>query len=517
MFLKSKGVKITLYSFLGVFLALFFFFLLTYDFTPERKYTNYKSIEDVRSDFEELMMSSMDKSKTIKVLNVSFNNDFLNNFINALRDEREIDFASNNWFLKGTNFEVKSERFVLTMYANYINKINYKFKIKVFFTFSEDETKYTLSLRRINVGGIILPSIFKRMIVTNKDENSIGELVEKTIGSINFGTFDNETLEYVIQKAEIVESMRSGILGDVIYGSDVLSKDITALYVSSLLNYDLFKLKFKNSINFTVDYSKLLNGKVNYPEEYNDALSISDDFLKAIEDNCILEYLVKGQNIALSDDYLSSLLHMKLSDKYSYQEGGVNIAKLKNSYINYYDEFMSLKLVCAFENQSSVIEIKFKKINNDALTISTITIGYDEGELTGSFIEINKTSDIIIMIDTLDKLGIIVNPLSRILTPKSLITSSRINYLDVSTGTNIYGLTSNNPHSQEISNAVLSYDFINSLPSSYDDLIDNSNLDNLLTSYKALDYDLRIDFLKYLKDYFKETNISVYNYMDEII
>lgn len=518
MFFMKKGVKISLYTLLGVFLALFFIFLLSFDFTPKEAYEVNKSVSEVRKDFDEILRKSIDESKTIKVLNISLDNEFLNNFINANKNENNVDFTSDQWFLKGTKFEVKGERFVLTLYANYSGVINYRFKIRAFFEISEDETKYTLSLIRLNVGGIIMPSFLKKTIFDNTKEGTIGRLIENTIQSINFGTYNSNTLEYTIQKAEIVESIRNGFLGNVAYGDNELLKTATSLYVSSLLNYNLFKLNIKNSVNVVIDYSKLLNDTVEYPSEYNRALNSSKEYLYAIEDVSILEYLVKGQNLALSDDYLSSILRLKF-DQYLdiIDDSYINLAKIKNVSMNYHQEHLSLKLVYTFESSTSVIEIKFKKDNNSSLIISSATIGFDQGELSGSYIEINKTSDINILIDLLDKMGIVVNPTSYVLNLKSLTTSSRIDYQDVSFGTNIYGITDVNPYVNEISEAVLSNDFINILPNEFNGLIDNTDVDTLLSSYKALDFDLRIEFLKYLQDYFKETNISVYNYIYGII
>ena len=125
----KKGVKISLYTLLGVFLALFFIFLLSFDFTPKEAYEVNKSVSEVRKDFDEILRKSIDESKTIKVLNISLDNEFLNNFINANKNENNVDFTSDQWFLKGTKFEVKGERFVLTLYANYSGVINYRFKI----------------------------------------------------------------------------------------------------------------------------------------------------------------------------------------------------------------------------------------------------------------------------------------------------------------------------------------------------------------------------------------------------
>ena len=518
MFLMKKGVKITLYSILGVFLALFFIFIITFDFTPKKSYTVNKSASEVRKDFDELLKNSIDESKTIKVLNISLSNEFLNNFINANRNESGYNFSSEKWFLKGTKFEVQNERFVLTVYANYSSAINYRFKIKAFFEIEEDETKYTLSLRRVNVGGIIMPSFLNKIIFDNTKEGSVGRLIENTIQSINFGTYNSDTLEYTIQKAEIVESIRNGFLGNITYGDNEVLKTITSIYVSSLLNYNLFKLNIKNSVNFVVDYSKLLNDEIEYPSEFEQALNLSVDNLYAIEDSVILEYLVKGQNLALSDDYLSALLYLKLGNNLSdIREGYVSIGKLKNAFINYYDEFLSLKLIYAFESSTSIMELKFKIDKGSSLTLSNATIGYDKGETSGSYIEINKTSDINILIDLLDKMGISINSSSHALSPITLVSSSRINYQDVTCGTHIYGIITNNPYVNEISEAVLSNDFISTLPSAYDNLLDTTNLDTLLTSYKALDFDLRIEFLKYLQDYFKETNVSVYNYIYGII
>ena len=518
MFLMKKGVRISLYTLLGVFLALFFIFVLTFDFTPKKAYTVDKSISEVKKDFDEILSKSIDESKTIKVLNLSFDNEFLNNFINASKDENNVNFTSDKWFLKGTKFEVRGERFVLTVYANYSGIINYRFKIKAFFEIDEDETKYTLSLIRLNVGGIIMPSFLKRTIFDNTKEGTIGSLIENAIQSINFGTYNSDTLEYTIQKAEIVESIRNGVIGSISYGDNDILKTSTSLYVSSLLNYNLFKLNIKNSVNVVIDYSKLMNDTIEYPREYEEALNSSKEYLYAIEDISILEYFVKGQNLALSDDYLSAIIRLKL-DNYlnDIKEGYINLAKIKSVSINYHQEHLSLKLIYAFESSSSVLEIKFKADNNSSLIISSATIGFDQGELSGSFIEINKTSDINILIDLLDKMGITINTSSNVLNLKSLTTSSRIDFQDVSFGNNIYGVTEVNPYVNEISDAVLSNEFINTLPTAYNGLIDTTSIDNLLASYKVLNFEQRIEFLKYLQDYFKETNISVYNYIYGII
>lgn len=518
MFVMKKGVRITLYTLLGVFLALFFIFVLTFDFTPKSSYTVDKTVEEVKRDFDEILSNSINESKTIKVLNIALDNEFLNNFINANKEENNVNFRSDKWFLKGTKFEIKGERVVLTLYADYSGAIKYRFKIRAFFAISEDETKYTLSLIRLNVGGVIMPSFLKRTIFDNTKEGSIGNLIESTIQSINFGTYNGDTLEYTIQKAEIVESIRNGFIGNLAYGDNEVLKTATSLYVSSLLNYNLFKLNIKNNVNVLIDYSKLLNDKIEYPEEYEKALNNVPANLYAIEDVSILEYLVKGQNLALSDDYLSSIIHLKLDQFLNEIEAGyTNLAKIKNVLTNYHQEHLSLKLIYAFESSTSVIEIKFKTDNNSSLIISSATIGFDQGELSGSYIEINKTSDINILIDLLDKMGITIRTTSNVLDLKSLTTSSRIEFQDVSFGTNIYGITDVNPYVNEISEAVLSNDFINTLPNEFNGLIDNSSIDALLTSYKALDFDLRIEFLKYLQDYFKETNISVYNYIYGII
>ena len=514
----KKSVKITIYSILGVFLTLFFFFMITFDFTPSSRYNTTKSLEEVRSEFESNFNKSIEESKSLKVLNLPLNSSFINDFLNVIRKENGYDSINDNLPINGIRFSIQGERVVLTVHTSFKNKINYRVKIKTFFKLDEDETKYTLSLRRLNLGELPIPSFLTKSIINSSSEDSIGNLIESAINSINLGTYDKNKLEYTISKAEVVESIKNGSIGNLAYMDSEALRTITSLYISSLFNYNLLKIKVRNVLNISLDYSKLLNNDVSYPIEYNKALNENKDYLYAIEDNSILEYLVKSQNLTLSDDYLSSLLYLKLFNFFNDSNALRTIVpNLINSALFYHDGFLLLRLAYLFGSTESVIEIKFKMANNNALLLSSATIGFDESEQTGSYIDINKTSDINILIDLLKIYGIDVDYSTHVLNPKSLISESRITYSDASCGTYFYGLTLNNPHVNKISSACLSLDFNDSLPLEYKNKIDYSSIDNLLESYKTLDFALRIEYLKYLRDYFKETDISVYNYIDEII
>lgn len=513
---KNKGIRITSYVLIAVFLTLFLAFSLTYDFTSKKAYVFNESREELREELSKEMNSAIDKSKTLNVLNLSLSDDVINKFLNSTieRDNDDYLLESEYWKLRGIKIRFRGNTIVLTLYLTFTDKISYRMKINCFFDFTETRDEYILNLKRINFGSIVVPSFLTRTILSNNEANSVGDIIENSVESLNLGTYDKEKLTYTINKTELCESIATGTIGEAAFDDNTTIKAATALYFQLLNSKDAIHVGISKTLNIIVDYSSFINVETAISSDIEYAKSNGKNGYKSMEDVLILDYLMNGSNIILSSDYQTALINKNIVvEKEEDSIFSFNLITFES-----YSNIVKLRVISVFSGKNSVIELIFKESDPGTFTLNRITIGYDEGETQGTYIEINRTIDLIRAFNLLALFNINLSQTSNNLDYESLFSDTRIPYLsiEINNGSLIIK-TKTNSYKSDITSGILSLDFQNYLNEELRNKIDFSTTDAILSSFKALNIESRDLFLKYSLQYFKEKDEAVYNYISGII
>ena len=484
---------------------------MTYDFSSTKKYSTDVPRTELRNEFNKMLAKGMDESKTLKVFELDIDASLLNKAFSVIREDFVYQIGS--YTVNGITFKIRGKNLIINFHIVHNGTFKYKFKVGTVFSFTEEDSRYILSLRRTNVGGFIIPSYILNNVLSNEEEDSLGSIIENTLNSVEVGTFNKEDLTYIINKSEIVESVRDGSIGELIFEDNEESKNTFAFFISTMLYENLINISVNNKLLIKVDYSKIINKEPEYSDIYLKAMSNNDYDIG--EYSLLYKYLNAGGDLSISSDFLSLYFSKKYKDIYNEEsEGFLENINLKDAYLSYNKKILSIKLILSFDEYVSVVEPKFKE-SNKSFVFDSATIGYDENE-SASFIEIKRTYEISLLIELLRFYGLEIDNLTKSLNIESFVQKPQftgtINYSD-----NIYFYNYQNPYKNEILNASLSDDLYSTLNSDINDKLDHSSLNSLLASFDYLSSDEMRTVIVNLRDYFIESNNLVYNYIDGFI
>ncbi|MCR5565097.1 MAG: hypothetical protein K6F59_04835, partial [Gammaproteobacteria bacterium] len=335
---RKKSVKITIYAFIALIISLFFIFLLTFDFVGDKKNDKSYTIENLSSDFEHLLYTEFDNSLDFKMLNVFYDNDFIANFCSALNNRDNESKLDNEYVqLIYYNFKVSRKNFILALHFKNKKGIYYQFKINMVFGFSETDTEFVLTLKQVSYGAIPIPMFFLREALKPRDNRTVGRAIYDALSRIGIGTYDYSNLTFTIEKDELAESVKRGIIGDSIYhDKDMVFKKTASIYIKSIFENKLETVEVDNGVNMRVDYTKLLSNDETLESVIDDEIN-GDEYKKYISE-ILFEHLIKNGYVELDDYHLTSLLRDKLS---SYLNKQLEAKRVLNFYIN--DVILSYK------------------------------------------------------------------------------------------------------------------------------------------------------------------------------
>lgn len=529
MLLRKKGLKIVGYVFLGIFLMSFFLFISTYDFTPKKTYSEDILASEVQQDFQTKLIDAMGKSHVLNFLPLEIDSDTLSKYMRVLRKTgEEYLYSSYYWDLKGINIEIENKMLVGIFYLNFHDKIKYQVKVKAYFTFSQTNDEYSLRLNTLQVGAFVIPSSMTKKFLSSTNERSIGAIMANAMDSIPFGTYDKSQLSFMISQDEIINGIEKGLLGELLYGDDTNKKTIISVYISSLFKNQLISLSIHNTLNISMNYLKILSSSTRaYFEGTKDYIQKGAKGVRILEDNLILNYLCKGQSIAISQETVAAFSYLLVADQikdetaYSFSFGDIY-----NFFISINGNTCYIAMVYKIASGFSRIDLTFTNTNVIGSTyhLDKATIGYDQGEGEESYLFLDQTPDLFRLVNLLVSLGFSGDPTKLTIELDDVIFRSlRLPYI----GFTVYDdkvtlITKENPYARTISSALLD-NSANSVRYTFpyygiQNKIDWKTIDTILASFdKELNDQEKVDFLTGIRDYFLERDTNVYNYLKGII
>ena len=518
MNLKKRSVKITIYTFIALIISLFFIFLATYDFVGDKKNDKSYTIENLSNDFEHLLYNEFDNSLDFKMLNVFYDNDFIFKFCSALNNRGNESKLDNDYVrLVNYNFKVKRQNFVLALHFKNKKGINFQFKINMVFSFKETDSQFILTLKRASYGAIPIPIFFLREALKPKPNRTVGRAVYDTLSNIGIGTYDYNNLTFTIEKSELTDSVKRGIIGDTIYhDKDMVFKKTASIYIGAIFENKLETVEANNGVNMRVDYTKLLSNDETLESLIDDEIK-GDEYKKYISE-ILFEHLLVNDYIELDDYHLTSLLRDKLS---SYLNKELEAKRVLNFYINdviftYKNGVLNITFGYRINTKKSALSINFTNVNN-LFKFKDISIGKDASEDTSDYISIYKTSDVNQVLSLLSDLGIEVDTRNNTLSLYSIINYV-YNIKEISsTSDSIKIRYENNDYQNEIIDCLKSNEFLDSLSDETRSDFYNSSLEYIISSYNDLTYQERVEILDKMIEYFDSRNIEVKNYILSLI
>lgn len=513
---KKKGLKITALIMLGIFLMLFLAFIFTFDLSYEKKYIEQAESEEVRDELNGLLSRNIEDSKVIKVLDITFENEIINDILRLYKDS--ISNNIENYEVRGIEFDTFNGNFLIKFHMTYTKHIRYKFVVQLTLKMSEDSSKYTFTLINSRFGALTIP---RRLIVRelkNENKGSVGWITNQILYNLGFGSYNENNLELYISKPSICESLRSGLIGETMYEDDYVTRTSSSIFLSSFFNNNLINIEIDEGVHLKINYAKMLNTKHERSEELNKLIEESGGFEAYY--NLLFKYLVNGQNLTLDDDILSALIHYNINDKFvesinDEDENFIIRTMLTDIYSSYKDKVLMLNFVYNLGSKDLILKVKFDYVN-ELFSLSEARIGYDDKDDTDSFVEIAKTSNLQYLIDFLVYLGFDGDVINQTLNRASLF--NKPSYVsEVSYESNADLVVKGHDYTEKIRNTLLSDEFYSSLTSEIKEILDNSSIESVLETYERLSYQDKYTLLVSLKNYFKENEFYVYNYMDDLM
>ena len=514
MFTKKKSVKITIYTFIALIISLFFIFLVTFDFVGDSKNNKSYTMDDLSSDFEHLLYTEFDNSLDFKMLNVFFDNEFIFNFCSALNN-RDNESKLDNEYVQLVNYNFKVNRKDVILALHFKNKkgINHQFKINMAFSFSETDTQFIMSLKRVHYGAIPVPMFFLKEVLKPNNNRTVGKAIYDALSRIGIGTYDFNNLTFTIDKSELAESVKRGIIGDSIYhDKDMIFKKTASVYLNAIFDNKLETVELDNGVNMRVDYTKLLSNDETLESVIDDEIK-GDEYKKYILE-ILFEHLVSESYIELDDFHLTSLLRDKLSTDINKQ---LEAKKVLNFYINdvivsYKNRILNLTFGYRINTKKSALSINFTNQNN-TFKLKDISIGKDASEDTSDYISLYKTSDINQVFSILNDLGIEVDSRTNTLNIKSLYDYKYNVKGFNSTDENIVLMFEANQYNNEIIDCLKSNEYLDSLSDETRNDFYNSSIEYIRSSYNDLSYQERVEILDKLIEYFDSRDANIKNYI----
>ena len=524
---SGKFTRIISYILLSTLVVVFGIFSLTYDFSFKKSERHPISEDIIRNNIGLILNNAYDSVQATNILSVDIDSAFINDMISyAYKDEGEYIFSSDYWKIKNITVSFSSKKIIVDIYTNYSYNFNYKIKIRAFFTLEEDDESYTLTLVKLNLGLLSVPSFLIKNILEKEDEKSIGSIVREAVNSLPFGDYDDTKLTYTIDKMAIISSLETGYLGDLLYSDNTQAKVVVGNYLNTLFKNDFLDLEINKGFILSVDFSKIINREDTIKGDIiEDIFGFDQDYLTGKADDVIFDYLTGKEDIVLNEYYLNALFNLIIAknllampdqDLFSY--GSLYSASLSLYLDNFYLDF-----TYETSGKYSIVRYVFNKTEGVNYHLIKIVVGRDEGEEEKAYTTITSTNDLLGFISVLSLYGINTDKINLTISLDSSISILPINYtkITVDEGEVIIS-ASTNPYANLISEALQDkngfrdneeYNLSYSIRSS----IDWEDIISIQESFKDLSYLQKRELLEKLRDYFYERDILVYNYINHFI
>ena len=504
MIFKSKVIRITSYVFLGLILILFLAFLLTYNFTPKSKYR-----PDVSGDYSEtflkLVRSSLEESKDINMVTVDLKKDTINEIIiQSFDPEEDYIYETEYWGIKGITSSIVNHYLVLNVHMLYKRNIHYPVKLSAYFELKETSDAYIFKLSKTNLGALLFPSYLTKSIIKNLDEGSIGSIISGALMSLKFGSVDPSDLSISISKKELFESFDDGILGDTLIGYFPKYRKALSAFLTILSKNELIKINIDKKLYFSLDYSKLLSSEATV----DNMITTLDESKGKYYDEA-LSYLVNSTNIPVSSSFLTAILNLKIgnitsSSSIMYESKLLSMGLKKNL------DTYTISLIYLFNSKYINVEVEFKNIS-DTLILNKVYIGRDENENKELYLMEDDSIVFDFIKEILSGYSIKLTDDYRI-SLKELLSELKIPYTLIDNNSII---VKDNEYVDEIKDALTSNEFRELVEGEVE--VDFSTISTILNSFNYLDVSKKEYFLTKLKEYLKEIDINVYNYISVVV
>ncbi len=508
MIFKNKAIKIISYILFAIILLAFLFFFLTYDFTPKKKYRRDNTNSSYSETFEEILVKEIEKSVSLNVMSIEFDSDTLNEIIfNSIDYNNEYIYETSKWALKGVTLRILKNYIVFNFHLSYKHLLNYSIKISAYFTIDVTDTEFILKLSRANIGSILIPSSFTKALIENDNEGSLRQIISQALETLKFGRVDASDVSVTIRKKDLFENIGDGIIGDILIGDyPKMRKAISSLLII-LSNNNLLKVNIDRKIYFSLDYTKLLissNTRNNY--------YIDEIIAKDINYKSIVNYLLKGENIPITSDLLNSVIYLDILGEINPNPASFNEITIESIYISKNNDTYLMNIIYHIFTKYISLDLEFKEDNN-ILTLNTLYIGVDPTESPYDYLSIRDKEMFKYIKDILSEYGINLSSDYNIGLEK-LLKDLSIEYNSLEDDTL---MVKENEYLDIITENVMSNVFISEIEEALPNEIDFTVINTICDSFNELKYTNKTLFLTKLKEYFKEIDLDVYNYISGLL
>ncbi|MCB9498378.1 MAG: hypothetical protein H6687_00560 [Bacillales bacterium] len=524
---SGKFTRIISYILLATLVVVFGLFSLTYDFSLKQSERKIVSEETIRDNMGLIINNAYDSVQTTNILSVNIDSSFINDMISyAYNDAGEYIYSSDYWKIKNIVVSFSSQKIIVDIYTNYSYNFNYKIRIRAFFTLEEDDESYTLTLVKLNLGLLSVPSFLIKNILEKEDEKSIGSIVREAVNSIPFGEYDDAKLTYKIDKMAIISSLETGYLGDLLYADNTQAKIVIGNYLNTFFKNDFLDLEINKGFILSVDFSKIINREDTIQGTIiEDIFGFDQDYLNGKVYDIIFDYLTGNEDIVLNEYYLNALFNLLIAknllampdqDLFSY-------GSLYSVSLSLYLDNLYLDFTYETSGKYSIVRYVFNRTENVSYHLTKIVIGRDEGEEENAYTTITSTNDLLGFISVLSLYGIDTDKINLTISLDSFVSILPITYIGIAVDEGEVIISTNaNPYVSLISEALQDkngfrdneeYNLSYSIRSS----IDWENITTIQESFKDLSYLQKRELIEKLRDYLYERDILVYNYINHFM
>lgn len=508
MIFKNRTIKIISYILFAIILLALLFFFLTYDFTPKKKYRGDNNKTSFSETFEEMIVKELESTSNLNVMSIELDSDSINEIIyNSINNENEYIYETENWALKGITSRIVKNYIVFDFFLTYRKMLDYSLKISAYFTIDVTDTEFILKLSRANVGQILIPSSFTKALIDNKNDGSLRQIISQALETLKFGRVNASDVSVTIRKKDLFENIADGIIGDTLIGDYPKMRQALASLLIVLSNDNSFKVNIDKKIYFSLDYTKIL-----ISSETRKNYLMTETEAEDIYYNVLIDYLLKGEDFAISSDLLSSTIYLDILDELNTNPKSFNEMTIESIHIHKTSEMYFMNIIYHVSTKYISIDLGFKE-DDGILSLNSIYLGKDALENQNEYITINDKEMFIYMKNTLKAYGILLSDDYKI-GLDDLLKGLSIEYDSIDNGMII---VKENEYLDTISSNVMSNEFIYEITEVLAHEVDFTSIDTLSASFKALSHPQKLQFLTKLKEYFKEIDLNVYNYISRLL
>jgi len=509
--ISFKGVIKTITASIGaIVIALFFLFLLTYDFSKESEKQNTYSLDDLSNQLYKKIDDSIDDYSNLNILKIGIDDEYINNVVSyIIRKNDENLLESKYWTVSNIKINILEDKIELDIFVKYHNELTYKLKIKAIFTIKKSANSYTFYLKNMKIGSLYITKDQVQKLLAFNSDSTVGYIYNKAIELLPFGTYNINTLSYTIYKKEIIDDIDSGLIGELINKKSAnLNKFLTPI-IDVLFENNLLNLEFKKErFDVVIEYSKLISNKETV-DKLNNKNVLNELYNTTCNYDIILASLLGVNNLSLNGNILNDIVFENISSSFIFFES--KYIKYYNSGVNIVNDELHIYYSIKCFDEYSLFDYVFI-IKNKEYILDRIEIGRDSNEKSDSYIVSSYSENKARFLRVLYRSNLKGNIYLETIKLESLLNKLEIGYGNVTIENGIFMIEVQKGEI-DISDKLLSDEF--------NELIENINIDSstkesLIQSFANLSVDERIFYFNKIKDYYKD-DISVYNYICNLI